>query len=831
MASDDMDRDFAVRTMLGEARNQGDAGLAAVANVILNRASSGKYGGKTPTDVVLAPSQFEPWQTRKSELLAIKRTDPAYQRAAQIYDMVSSGEIPDITAGATHFLNKKVVVDRSGKLPKWAEGPGQDIGAHTFLRPNGAVKRGAGGAAAPSDLSGFDALDALAGATAPSAAPAGAQKSEPNGGVRVSLPNAPGAAGADVFDALDKIASAGEPSTEKPEAGSSAAAVGAGIISGIPVVGPTVMDKVQRGLASVRAYSSGKPYDQELERVRQFTQGTIAESPNAETFGKVLGGVVGLAPIASTGAGAAALGLRGNMLTRIAAGGASGAAIGAADAAARDEDAGRAGSLGFAIGAASPIAGRAIGMAAAPAINRLATAAQNTFGGASRANNALLAAVEASGQDIPALRAELARNPNLTLADLSPALREQVVGLAQGGPQAPAVQAWVNARREAAGGQVREAFDTAIGAAPDPVALREQLAQTAQTNARNAFQPILRNAQPVSLDGLSEGARGRIMQAHERALAPFSPDARAAFSDAERLHLTQQQLRREADTLGSSAAGSDRLAAGDVRNLRNEVVNRLDAATGGQFRTAQRQFADDLAVREAFDNGMSALNRVRSGAQGLDARPEALRREWQGMSQPEREAYREGARTQIAATMDAARNPARAGEAITDADFNRQKLAIIFGDDEAGQIMRAVQDSRRMAETNNRVFGGSDTAQRTAARESVRVRGDSAPAAGLEIPALAGVVGGPGAAAASIAAKGGNKLIGAMGRRSDTARNRMLADDLTAAGQGGEDVLNRLEAFLASRRGNPMRVRGAIERNAPLNLLIRSAAPQSVSVP
>lgn len=826
MASDDMDRDFAIRTMLGEARNQGDAGLAGVASVILNRAASGKYGGSTPTDVVLAPSQFEPWQTRKSELLAIKRTDPMYQRAGQIYDMVSSGEIPDITAGATHFLNKKVVMDRSGKLPKWAQGEGQDIGAHTFLKPNGAVKRGASAPAA-GDLSGFDALDALAGGAEKPTAPAA------RGGVRVSLPNAPAgeSGGLDGFDALDKIATAGEPTATKPEPGSPAAAVGAGVISGIPVIGPTVMDKVQRGLAHVRAYSSGKPYDQELENVRQFTQGTVAQNPNAETFGKVLGGVVGLAPVASTGAGAAALGMRGNLLTRALAGGASGAAIGAADAAARGEDIEHAAATSGGLGVIAPVAGRVIGMAAAPAINRLTTAAQNMFGGTARANNALLAAVEASGQDIPALRAELARNPNLTLADLSPALREQVVGLAQGGPQAPAVQAWVNARREAAGGQVREAFDTAIGAAPDPVALREQLAQTAQTNARNAFQPILRNAQPVSLDGLSEGSRGRIMQAQERALAPFSPDARAAFSDAERLHLTQQQLRREADTLGNSAAGSDRLAAGDVRNLRNEVVNRLDAATGGQFRTAQRQFADDIAVREAFDNGMSALNRVRSGAQGLDARPEALRREWQGMSQPEREAYREGVRTQIAATMDAARNPARAGEAITDADFNRQKLAIIFGDDEAGQIMRAVQDSRRMAETNNRVFGGSDTAQRTAARDSVRVRGDSAPAAGLELPALALGAGGVEAASLSLLAKGGNWLLGAAGRRSDVARNRMLADDLTAAGQGGEDVLNRLEAFLASRRGNPMRVQGAIERNAPLNLLVRSAAPQLISVP
>lgn len=826
MASDDMDRDFAIRTGLGEARNQGDAGLAAVFNVILNRAASGKYGGSTPTDVVLAPSQFEPWQTRKGELLAIKRTDPMYQRAGQIYDMVASGEIPDITAGATHFLNKKVVMDRSGKLPKWAQGEGQDIGAHTFLKPNGAVKRGTSAPAA-GDLSGFDALDALAGGAEKPAAQTA------RGGVRVSLPNAPAgeSGGLDGFDALDKIATAGEPTATKPEPGSPAAAVGAGIISGIPVVGPTVMDKAQRGLAHVRAYSSGQPYDQELENVRQFTQGTVAESPNAETFGKVLGGVVGLAPVASTGAGAAALGMRGNMLTRALAGGASGAAIGAADAAARGEDAGRAAAMGSFIGTGTPIVGRAIGMAAAPAINRLTTVAQNTFGGSSRANNALLAAVEASGQDISALRAELARNPNLALADLSPALREQVVGLAQGGPQAAKIQNWVTARRGAQAGQLRDSFDDAIGAAPDPVALREQLAGVAKTNADAAFRPILKAAKPVDLEGLSESTRAQIAQARERVLAPMTDDARAALSEAEQLHLTQQQLRKEATTLASSSTGSDRLAADGIRTVRQQLIDRIDTATGGKFRPAQKQFADDTAVREAFDDGMQALDRVRSGAKGLESRPEALRRDWAGMSEAQREAYREGVRTQLAATMSANRNPARAGEAITDADFSRQKLAIIFGDDEAGRLLRAVEDSRRIADTNNRVFSGSDTAQRQAARESVRVRGDSAPAAGLEMPALAGIVGGPQAAGVSLLAKGGNKLLGAMGRRSDLARNRMLADDLTAAGQSGEDVLNRLEAFLASRRGNPMRVQGAIERSAPLNLLIRSASPQLVSVP
>ena len=53
------DREYLIRTMLGEAARQGDEGVAAVGHVILNRAKSGRFGGSTIRDVVMAPSQFE----------------------------------------------------------------------------------------------------------------------------------------------------------------------------------------------------------------------------------------------------------------------------------------------------------------------------------------------------------------------------------------------------------------------------------------------------------------------------------------------------------------------------------------------------------------------------------------------------------------------------------------------------------------------------------------------------------------------------------------------------------------------------------------------------
>lgn len=127
-----------VRTILGEASHEGLQGQAAVAHVILNRLSSGDYG-KSATDVVLAPHQFEPWSTRAKELMAIQPNSEAYRNASDIVDMALSGEVPDPTGGATHFLNPNIVMQRRGALPAWAKQPIATIGNHMFYAPQGRV--------------------------------------------------------------------------------------------------------------------------------------------------------------------------------------------------------------------------------------------------------------------------------------------------------------------------------------------------------------------------------------------------------------------------------------------------------------------------------------------------------------------------------------------------------------------------------------------------------------------------------------------------------------------------------------------------------------------
>ena len=130
------ERDYLIRTIAFEASGEPEEGKAAVAYVILNRKMSGRWGDNIK-DVVTHPWQFEPWMTRRREMERLSPNDPRYQSAAQIADAVLSGQRPDPTAGATHFLNPTIVRQRQGgSLPSWARGEGQPIGRHTFYSPN-----------------------------------------------------------------------------------------------------------------------------------------------------------------------------------------------------------------------------------------------------------------------------------------------------------------------------------------------------------------------------------------------------------------------------------------------------------------------------------------------------------------------------------------------------------------------------------------------------------------------------------------------------------------------------------------------------------------------
>ena len=125
------ERDYLIKTIAFEASGETEIGKVAVAYAVLNRKNSGRWGD-TIEEVVTSPGQFEPWMTRRRAIESSSPDDPRYKGAARIADAIRSGQTPDPTQGATHFLNPILVARRGGSLPSWASGEGRPIGRHVF---------------------------------------------------------------------------------------------------------------------------------------------------------------------------------------------------------------------------------------------------------------------------------------------------------------------------------------------------------------------------------------------------------------------------------------------------------------------------------------------------------------------------------------------------------------------------------------------------------------------------------------------------------------------------------------------------------------------------
>lgn len=132
------ERELLAITLVGEAGGEGDQGMLAVGNVIVNRAKK-NFTGRTVSDVIMSPRQFSVWNNQRPETLYNARKDTdVYRRADRIAGELLSGRASDVTGGADHYLNE--VVTRQGRsdgsLPSWYRKGKitRKIGKHTFLK-------------------------------------------------------------------------------------------------------------------------------------------------------------------------------------------------------------------------------------------------------------------------------------------------------------------------------------------------------------------------------------------------------------------------------------------------------------------------------------------------------------------------------------------------------------------------------------------------------------------------------------------------------------------------------------------------------------------------
>jgi len=134
--------DIMARTIWGEARGEGFEGMAAVANVIMNRSrissrsAKQDWWGETIEEIcfrrISGYYQFSCWDPRdpnREKAANVRDTDVNFRTALSIAMQAYSGALPDRTGGATHYHSKSV-------RPYWAKSGfvTADIGSHLFYQ-------------------------------------------------------------------------------------------------------------------------------------------------------------------------------------------------------------------------------------------------------------------------------------------------------------------------------------------------------------------------------------------------------------------------------------------------------------------------------------------------------------------------------------------------------------------------------------------------------------------------------------------------------------------------------------------------------------------------
>lgn len=127
------DTELLARVIWGEARGEGEAGMSAVASVIMNRVRRPGWWGDSLRSVCTCPWQFSCLNAddpNRAKLYAVTEADKSFGAALAIAQRVVAGELSDPTRGATHYYAAGT------KQPSWAQGrvPTARIGRHLFYR-------------------------------------------------------------------------------------------------------------------------------------------------------------------------------------------------------------------------------------------------------------------------------------------------------------------------------------------------------------------------------------------------------------------------------------------------------------------------------------------------------------------------------------------------------------------------------------------------------------------------------------------------------------------------------------------------------------------------
>lgn len=562
------------------------------------------------------------------------------------------------------------------------------------------------------------------------------------------------------------------------------------VARGIPFVGE-YLDEANAKTAALFGNDYQKALDYERARDSTFDKNNPVQSLAARVTGGVAGTMAAAPAAAAVRGGGLLFGtgaqsVRGAIGRGLTAGAAQGAAAGY----------GREGTTEAAIKDMLFGAGFGAGVPAALSVGRAGmNALTNRFSPPDALQNVPKRARDFFMQqfgDEAAIRAAQAKmaelGPNAVLADVSPEMQMIARGAASRPGTRAAIVEPLQARDAAKNTRIGTAMDETLGAVREPSAIREEIKAGAKALSPQ-YDEALQAGQRIDTAPLAQQIEARIVDARgpvRSALVEardmlnlygtkeLDPNPRALLEARKTLGGLEEQAGRAGNSAVASAYGEVRRQIDDL--LRGSVPNikALDSQRANLFRQ-EEALTDAPAL---FQSGPSAMRPADVASKVAKASPEEALR------------ISQGARAELDRIVGTNANDVAALRNFLkgDGDWNRQKLATIFGPDKASRILQVLDNETAMENTFRTVVGGSQTAQTQGFKDFLNETSK-----GMQVPADTTMTG--------LALRGGRSLLEKITGNNNEAKAQKFAEDLGRLSVAGGDEAKDIIRALLKRQG------------------------------
>jgi hypothetical protein len=578
-----------------------------------------------------------------------------------------------------------------------------------------------------------------------------------------------------------------------------------GMLDGVPIAGPALLGTAQRGAAGLSSLFNGEDYATNLKEAQALTETAQEQHPNVTTGANLVGAVGGTLPMIAA-APAAFGGGAGNLFMRSLAAMGSGTAVGSGDQGVRsggDFDAIKSGALwGGGMGFVGPAVGKVVGAGARSVMDRLQLGKVAKAAGTKASTVAKLAkAIMGDGMDETAMRARLdTLGPNGMIADLGPNLQGQAGALASMPGRAQEVmRSALDLRNTGANARIGAAVDDSMGRNVIPSEIQGNIAAN-QRGVGPAYGQAFENAPRYDMTPIADD----IDQSVSRLRGPAQTALRRVRG---MLNIEgTEQLSADPSVMFQTRQAIDGMLTGEldpkVINALSEVRQQLDdglTRAVPRIKEADASYAELARQNDALGRGQTVLDHGRTAP-----RPSELAREFEQGALPQGRQIgpsaaplrlRQGARAEVDRILGSnANDVAKLNNLIkSEGDWNRDRLATLFGQDRADRLFQVLDNERTFAGTRQAVMMNSETARRQAHRADLG--GDGDPNFTRNAFAAGGLSGTARATGVKAADKILNMIVG--GRRQ--AANASLAEAMVTNRAAMVDALAKAQR----RGGNP----------------------------